>query len=170
MAKIFYFGGQFMFRYKDYSIENIEKDYRSRVLGDYRLWLNENNDHCVKINDENYYVGPFYFTEEKSGHGIVNLESDSINAATDCVFVLSNESAPGTVTEIIQATEIGKNIYIFYVKKDIPTEEVDTEFKSDLWYPITFAALNASNIEIYGFDTYDEAVDACIKRFDLYKK
>ena len=71
MAKIFYFGGQFMFRYKDYSIENIEKDYRSRVLGDYRLWLNENNDHCVKINDENYYVGPFYFTEEKSGHGIL---------------------------------------------------------------------------------------------------
>lgn len=170
MGKLFYFGGQFNFRYKDYSIENIENDYRSKVLGDYRLWLNENDEHIVRMGNGNYYVGPFYFTKEKSGHGIVALEQDSVSLATDCVFVLSNNPAPGTVTEIIEATNIGKNVYIFYVKKDIPTEEIDTEFKNDLWYPITFAALNAANVEISGFDTYDEAVEACIKRFDLGKK
>ncbi len=170
MEKRYYFGGQFNFRYKDYSIENIAKDYRSKILGDYNLWLNTPSGGMVKINDKNYYVGPFYFTEHKDGDHIVNFESHCVNLATDCFFVLSNASAPGTITEIIQASLKWKNIHIFYVKKDIPTEEIDTEYKNDLWYPITFAMSNAKSVEVYGFDTYDEAVETCVNRFNEMTK
>lgn len=164
MSRTFYFGGQFNFRYKDYSEENIANDYRSKILGDYKKWLNEPKERYVKINDNNYYVGPFYFCESTDGEKIVNYEYDSVLLATDCFFVLSNESAPGTVTEIITASMVGKSVHIFYVKKDIPKEEVNTEFKSDLWYPITFAKNMSTYAEIHGFDTYEEAVNACVER------
>ena len=83
-----------------------------------------------------------------------------------CFFVLSNAMAPGTVTEIIQATLKWKNIHIFYVKKDIPANEIDTEYKNDLWYPITFAVNNAKSVEVSGYDTYEEAVKACVNSFN----
>jgi len=165
MMKSFYFGGQFQFRYKDYSEENIAKDYRSRILGDYRLWLNKGKNLAIEFNDKAAYIGPYYFGDYKSSRYIVNTESDSIFYSTDCFFVLSNESAPGTITEIIQAVFYGKDIHIFYVRKDIPTEEVDTDIKSDLWYPITFAMQNSQHIEVHGYDTYEEAADACVERF-----
>lgn len=162
--KKFYFGGQFNFRYKDYSIEKIKEDYRSKILGDYRLWMNTPTGGMVDVEGGNYYVGPFYFTEYKDGGHVVDFESGCIDKATDCFFVLSNASAPGTVTEIVQATMKSKEIHIFYVRKDIPGSEVDTEFKNDLWYPITFAK-EKGNTEVWGFDTYEEAVEACVKRF-----
>ena len=169
--KSFYFGGQFQFRYKDYSEENIAKDYRSRILGDYHLWLNTpKTGRVIEINDKAAYVGPYYFGDYKDSRYIVNTESDSIFYATDCFFVLSNDSAPGTITEIIQSVFYDKDIHIFYVKKDIPKEEIDTEVKNDLWYPITFALQNTRNIEVHGYDTYEEAVDACVERFNELTK
>lgn len=168
--KSFYFGGQFNFRYKDFSIENIANDYRSKILGDYNLWLNKPKNDFVITKDNILYVGPFYFTDYKDGEHIVNFESESIKRATDCVFVLSNESAPGTVTEIVQSVLLNKDIHIYYVKKNIPSEEVDTVFKSDLWYPITFVMNNSKSYEIYGFDTYEEAANRCIEVFKKIMK
>ena len=164
--KAFYFGGQFNFLYKDFSIENISKDYRSKILGDYNLWLNKPNTNSVQINKNALYVGPFYFTDYKDSEHIVSFESSCIEKATDCVFVLSNNSAPGTITEIIQAVFLNKNIYIFYVNKDIPSNEIDTPVKNDLWYPIIFAKQNSKNIKIFEFDTYNDAVISCVNYFN----
>ena len=78
---------------------------------------NVSKNDFVITKDNILYVGPFYFTDYKDGEHIVNFESESIKRATDCVFVLSNESAPGTVTEIVQSVLLNKDIHIYYVEK-----------------------------------------------------
>ena len=164
----FYFGGQFRFRYKDCNMDLLAKDYRSLLLGDKKeIWINRPECGYVDVNINTRYIGPFYFYDQIDSETVVDVESSSISKATDCVFVLSNDDAPGTVTEIIQATMLKKNVYIFFEKKDLPKEEVDTKYPSNLWYPITFACMNNNPNVKYcmGFDTYDDAVKACINYF-----
>ena len=169
MMKTFYFGGQFNFMYKDFSIENLKNDYRSKILGDYNLWINKPDSSAINISNNIQYVGPFYFTGNKDSESIVKFESSCIEKASDCVFVLSNKSAPGTITEIIQSVFLKKNIHIFYEKNNVPEDEVSTKIKNDLWYALIFVQQNSSNVEIFGFETYDLAVNSCVNWFKSIK-
>lgn len=161
-----YFGGQFRFKYKDCTLEALAQDYRSKILGDKDLlWINRPECGYANITDDVQYGGPFYFYDQINGDTVVKVESSSIEQATDCIFVLSNDDAPGTVTEIVQATMLHKNVYIFYEWKDIPEDEVTTTYRSNLWYAITFAALGNNIQWCQGYKTYNDAVDACIEIF-----
>ena len=162
MKKV-YFGGQFRFMYKDASEELIAEDFRARVLGDYRLMLKRPQCGNVQISNNVQYIGPFYFYEQKDADSIVKTESDAVSESTDCVFVLSNASAPGTVAEIIHATMLKKDVYIFY-EVNSPDGTVESSVNSDLWYPLTFALINNSqNTHLYPSDSYEDAVTACIE-------
>ena len=161
MKKI-YFGGQFRFLYKDASKEVIKEDFRSKVLGDYQLMLRRPQCGYVQLSPNAQYVGPFYFYELTSADFIVQTESTAVAESTDCVFVLSNASAPGTVAEIIHATMLKKDVYIFY-ETNSPDGTVDSNIHSDLWYPITFALINNPQTKVFCFETYEKAVDACLE-------
>ena len=163
----FYFGGQFRFKYKDCTLELLAQDYRSKILGDKNSqWINRPDCGYIDITDDVQYGGPFYFYDQINSDTVVKVESSSIEAATDCIFVLSNDDAPGTVTEIIQATMLGKKVHIFYEMKDIPKEEVSSRFNSNLWYAITFASFSDNCVCILGYETYEDAVKNCVEYFN----
>lgn len=158
----FYFGGQFQFRYEDYSFEEASKDYRSLILKNPHKFIDKPKEGFYVLSNDVLYVGPFYFYNHENlippQRQVVETESNCVRLATDCVFVLSNSSAPGTITEIIHATLLQKNIYIFYVSNN-SYEEIE----NDLWYAIQFASINNPKTIIRQYPTYESAKEHCIE-------
>lgn len=167
MKKI-YCGGQFQFQYKNYSDEYLCQDYRCKILKSLINFKHKPENEYIDLGNNTRYIGPFYFYENnETGQDIVRIESKMIENSTDCFFVLSRDSAPGTITEIIYATLLAKNIYIYYQNKPIEEGEPEREIQSDLWYSIEFCRLNCKgNVYIQGFNTYQECVDNCINRIN----
>lgn len=159
--KFFYFGGQFQFRYEDYSYDVISKDYRSLILQDPKKFINKPTKGFYHLSDNVLYVGPFYFYDNTyttpPQDKVVTTESEAVGIATNCVFVLSNGSAPGTVTEIINATLKKKNVIIFY-----ETNNSGDPIQNDLWYALVFAKQNNKNCILKECPTYQDAVNECL--------
>ena len=167
--KRIYFGGRFLFMYKDYTKEKLSEDYRARLLGNVDLMLNtpKNETKSVSINDYSEYIGPFYFYEEgTSASDIVLNEFNMVENCTDIVFLLDNEPCPGTISELIHASFLHKNIYIFYVKTTIDDGEPENEINSKQWYAIKMSSIvNKEHTHIYECATYEEGSQMIIKRF-----
>lgn len=158
-----YFGGKFPFSYKDFTMKNLSKDYRAKLIGVSSLVRTKFELPTTKKGL--VYMGPFYFyDDETSAEEIVRRESDIVESVDVCYFLLDKDAAmPGTVTEIINAALHKKIIKIFYVKEEIDIGEPEREVASPLWYPILFAQThNAENTTVIGFDTLEEAEDALI--------
>lgn len=161
---IIYFGGKFPFKYKDFSIDNLKKDYRAELI-DIDMLLHEPANHPNVKGTDNTYAGPFYFYETgESAEEVVKREALAVVNADVCYFLLDNDAAvPGTVTEIINATLHKKIIRIFYVSDKIDDGEPERTISSPLWYPILFSLNNKDNVFIKGFKTFDEAKEALLK-------
>jgi hypothetical protein len=139
MKKI-YFGGNFKFKYTEYSVEKIANDYRARILGSVDELLHKPADGIYKIGNDIAYCGPFYFYEEGTdGAGVVRNELEMVDNCTHAVFVVDNTSIPGTVSEIVHASLKHKDIAIFYVKQELDENEPEKSICSANWYPIEIA-------------------------------
>lgn len=167
--KLFYFAGRFLFQYKDYTEEKLANDYRARLLGDVRLIQHTpaNDSRSVPINEASDYIGPFYFYEEgTSAWNIVLNEFSMVERCTDAVFILDNESCPGSISELIHASFLKKNVHIFYVSTPIDEGEPENEINSKQWYAIQMASIvNLGNTDITECLTYEEAVNSIINKF-----
>ena len=89
-----------------------------------------------------HYVGPFY--NEKAGLGIltstecekvVEQEKSLIDICDVFVCYLYEELSPGTISEIIYAATLHKEIIVYYESNS----SVSYELKTDNWFPITLA-------------------------------
>ena len=78
-----FFGGAFAFdsRDEDYEIAAAE-DYRSQILGSVQALLRPKDMSGVSINDNVFYIGPFYFeAESRKAEDIILCEKKMIEDA-----------------------------------------------------------------------------------------
>lgn len=145
--KRIYFGGRFYFDYKESNYQNnVKNDYRVSILGNQELLLKKQK--YVKISDNIQYIGPFYF--ESAGMDdkeIVSEEIKMIKKSTDLVFLLDDALCPGTIGELMLANNLGKKVYIFYVKKDI-SEETESILHTPCWFPIIMSIMLNKNCKL----------------------
>lgn len=150
-------------------IDSLKEDYRALILGDVRRLLhlpNEANE--IPLSDKVSYVGPFYFYGDSLiSRQIVSVENDMIHRCTDAVFLLGNNSCPGSVTELVNAALLGKTIHIFYVVLYSGTPE--TEINSDQWYPMAFARMVGKNVTCMQCQSRDEAIQKILSFVDALK-
>lgn len=161
MRKI-YCGGTFPFDYLDNNYKEMaKKDYRTAILGDVDLLLN--NHEFLKINDEVEYIGPFYFESDTMiDKDIVNKEYKMINEATDTIFLLDDGLCPGTISELTLASTLNKNVYIYYVKKS-ELEETESSLHSPCWFPITLSTIINQNTKIVECKNYNDAKNKIVQ-------
>ena len=161
MTRKIYFGGRFLFMYKDYTKEKLAKDYRARLLGDVELMLKtpKNAERSVSLSADAEYIGPFYFYEEgTTAEDIVNNEFSMVDRCTDIFFLLDNEPCPGTICELVHAAFTKKNIYIFYVSTPPDEGEPENEINSKQWYAIqTALIINDRRTQVYECSSYEDA-------------
>lgn len=172
MIKKIYFGGRFSFQYKDYTKEKLAMDYRSIILGDVNKILHSpnTNEKLTKISENVFYTGPYYFYEEgTTAKDIVKNEIEMVERCTDAIFLLDNESCPGTITEIIHSVFKNKIIHIFYVKIPIDNGEPENEINSKQWYPIMFSLLNNDKVFLTECKTRDDATKKIISFINKIK-
>ena len=164
-----YFGGKFPFSYKDFSLENLSKDYRAKLIGTGNLSKQPLN--FPMIRKGLVYSGPFYFYDVgDDAESVVQREIETVIGSDVCYFLIDKDGAqPGTVTEIINATLHKKIVKIFYVQKDLDVGEPERDISSPLWYPIIFAnKMNKENTFVKAFPTLEEAENALVA--DVYKE
>lgn len=159
-----YCAGHFEFEYKDYSIENLGKDYRGILVGGdpYKI-AHENLGVPVtfKYNKDIEYIGPFYFYEDqKTAKDIVGSEMKRVEEADVIFFYIPNDPAcPGTVTELVYSAILGKKVVIAYEKQS-NTGEPENEVDSPIWYPLVFSMLkNYVNMEMHQVNNKSEAIE-----------
>ena len=119
-----YCAGKFNFDY-------LEKDYKSKAAEDYRAVILEDVDLLLKkhtfvpLSTNLQYIGPFYFeADDMDSNTIVSEEIKMINACTHAIFLLDDADCPGTISELILAGSLGKNIGIFYIRHSSNEETV----------------------------------------------
>ena len=156
--------GKFHFDYlNDNYIEAAKNDYRSFILNDVELLLKRQN--YVEISSNIDYIGPFYFeTDGMIDKEIVENEMKMINEATHIFMLLEDGLAPGSVSELIYASTLKKNIYIFYIKYN-ESEETESNLHSPCWYPIIMSKLiNKDNCDIIACKDYKDAINKILNK------
>ena len=169
-VKKIFLGGPFQFHYKDYTDEHLSEDYRAEIIGMERFKRKPIEGQHLMLSKTTEYIGPFYFYEQPNDAVIVvRKESAFIENCTDAFFLIGINDMPGTITEMVYAALRHANVFIYYVREQIDTGEVGRTFLTSQWYPLTFISIqNISKVEIYGFDSYEEAKTAIIKRIREY--
>ena len=162
MKKV-YCAGHFEFAYKDYSLENLAKDYRAILLRDPNKMAHEKKGKPVVFeqNQDIEYIGPFYFYEDqKTAFDIVSSEMGKVEEADVLFFYIPNDArCPGTVTEIVYGATLNKKMVICYEKQS-NTGEPENEIDSPVWYPLLFASIkNKDNIELIQVSNKEEAIN-----------
>ena len=154
--KKLYCGGTFPFDYQNdgYPLQ-AEQDYRARLLnGAHRLLQRSDG---ILLRDDLMYIGPFYFeAPEMQDSDIVQSEQAMVESCTNAVFLLDDGCCPGTITELILASLLGKDIAIFYIQKS-DREETESPLHSPCWYPIVFSRLRNSNTKVFPCSSYEDA-------------
>ena len=162
--KKIYFGGAFPFKYKEYSEDKLAGDYRAIILGGTKPLLKSPSAEFkfkrIKGKDNVFYAGPYYFYEEgTTARNIVKNELQMVEDCTDAVFLLENTPCPGTITEVIHSSMIGKKVHIFYVKMPIDKGEPENEIENQQWYSICFSQLvNSDNVTLQKCEDREEAI------------
>ena len=154
-----YFGGGFPSLDMNQPEDSLKDDFRVLVLGDVRklLYLPQECTTETPITDNGSYVGPYFFYgEEISAKQVVAVENEMVHKCTDAVFLLENVSSPGTITEVVNAVLLGKNVHIFYVS--LGSGSPETEINSDQWYPIAFAQMVGKDVHCIECSSRAEAV------------
>lgn len=158
-----YCAGHFEFEYRNYSLNNLAKDYRGMLIGDPEKIAHEKPGTPVTFKDNNSveYIGPFYFYEDKkTANDIVSSEMGRVEEADVIFFYIPNNPAcPGTVTEMVYSALLGKKVVIAYEKQS-NTGEPENDVDSPVWYPLMFASLkNRENVTMKPVENKEEAVN-----------
>lgn len=162
MIKI-YCAGHFEFAYKDYSIENLGKDYRAILVGNPDNIAHEKPGIPVTFKDNLRveYIGPFYFYEDqKTACDIVSSEARRVEEADYLFFYIpDNPACSGTVTEMIYSSLLKKKVVIAYERQS-NTGEPENEVDTSVWYPFIFAQMhNIENMVVKAVSSKEEAVE-----------
>lgn len=155
-----YLGGKFHFDFlKEGYKEKVSRDFRALILGSKDLLLNQMGS--VRLSDNLEYVGPYYFeTDSMLDKDIVSTEMKMIEDCTTAFFLIEDGICPGTVSEIIYAATLKKNIRLFYI---VDENETESYLRSPCWYPITQSFLLAGNlVRVTPCKTYEDAVSKLI--------
>lgn len=158
MKKI-YCGGPFSFDYKNENyIDDVKTDYRYHILNDVNLLLNESD--YVLLNDNVKYIGPFYFEADNKASDIVFLEKGMIEESDILIFLLDSGLCPGTISELIYASTLNKEIAIFYINYG-DEFETESELHTPCWYPIILSELINENVRVIecSKDNYIEKIE-----------
>ena len=165
MKKIKLFcGGKFHFDYlNDNYLEAAKNDYRNFILKDVELLLKRQN--YVEISSKIDYIGPFYFeTDGMIDKEIVENEMKMINEATHIFMLLEDGLAPGSVSELIYASTLKKNISIFYIKYE-ESEETESNLHSPCWYPIIMSNILVKyKCDIIACKDYKDAINKVLNK------
>ena len=154
-----YCAGTFCFDFLDSNYrEMAKKDYRSLVLGDSALLLQKSD--YVLLNKKLKYIGPFYFESEGMvDELIVSYEVGMIRECTHAIFLLDEGCCPGTIAELILASELKKNVQIFYIRRG-DSEETESKLHTPCWFPIIMSQqINHNNTKVVECKNYEEAIE-----------
>lgn len=148
-----YCAGKFNFDY-------LEKDYKSKAAEDYRAIILEDVDLLLKkhtfvpLSTNLQYIGPFYFeADDMDSNTIVSEEIKMINACTHAIFLLDDADCPGTISELILAGSLGKNIGIFYIRHS-SNEETESDLHTPCWFPIIMSSKISNNVRLFECSDY----------------
>ena len=157
-------GGAFRFdRRRADCYDMIPKDYRSVLLKDPALLFADFSEGDTMLTPQVAYVGPYFFTTDQlSGEQIILKEKEMIERCTDAIFLFDAASCPGSVTELMQAAQLGKNLHLFYIQKG-DDDEMESALHTPCWYPILFSQLTNEHTRLYRCHEYDEAVEKIVK-------
>lgn len=161
---LLYCGGNFEFQYKDFTPDKLSGDYRTILLKnlDSILYRPKNATKSVTIHPGVEYIGPFYFYENGlDGAGVVMTEYSMVDRCTHAVFLVDNTNIPGTVSEIIHASILYKDITIFYVERKQDEGEPEQEICNMNWYPLEIA--KHSGAKLIACSSRDEAKSLIIQ-------
>jgi hypothetical protein len=153
-----FFGGAFGFdhRDEDYEIAAAE-DYRAQILGSVQALLKPKDMSGVSINDNVYYIGPFYFEAESlKAEDIIMCEKQMIEQCSDAVFVLDDAACPGTIAEIMYANSLQKTVHLFYVRHN-DDEETESTLHTPCWYPLIFCKQTNKSAILYECESIQDA-------------
>lgn len=130
-------------------------DFRSRLIGDDKLFVDFNNKTFV-YNEAGIptaqYIGPFY--NEKASDGtltsdicdeVVQTENKLIDRCNIFIAYFDEIISPGGITELIYAAFKKKAVVIFFKLED----DVKYELKTSCWYPITTVKQLNTHTEVY---------------------
>lgn len=113
----------------------LDSNYREMAKKDYRsLVLGDSalllqKSDYVLLNKKLKYIGPFYFESE------------------------------GMVDELILASELKKNVQIFYIRKG-DYEETESKLHTPCWFPIIMSQqINHNNTKVVECKNYEEAIE-----------
>lgn len=163
-----YCGGQFRFDPRDHDfLEKAGEDYRALLLGNAHHLLNRSQ--TVRISDSLSYIGPFYYeTETMADADIVQVEMRMVEACTLACFLLDDGLCPGTISEMIYAATLHKNILIVYVRHESETE---SSLRSPCWYPILQCQLLCpGKVQVMACCNYAQAVEIIQEKILLLTK
>ena len=157
-------GGAFRFdRRRADCYDMIPKDYRSVLLKDPALLFADFNEGDTLLNAQVSYVGPYFFTTDQlSGEQIILREKEMIERCTDAIFLFDEAGCPGSVTELMQAAMLGKNLHLFYIQKG-DDDEIESALHTPCWYPILYSQLTNGHTHLYRCHNYDEAVSKIVE-------
>lgn len=157
LRKIFC-GGMFCVDFRDVGYElQASQDYRVGLLGSVDALLRPEKGEGVMIKDNVVYVGPFYFeTDDMQAEDIVRFEKLMIESCTDALFLLDGPSCPGTVTEIMYANSLNKNLHIFYICC-CEDEETESDLHTPCWYPVLFCRMTNPKVSVHPCRSMKEA-------------
>lgn len=113
----------------------LDSNYREMAKKDYRsLVLGDSalllqKSDYVLLNKKLKYIGPFYFESE------------------------------GMVDELILASELKKNVQIFYIRRG-DSEETESKLHTPCWFPIIMSQqINHNNTKVVECKNYEEAIE-----------
>ena len=152
-----YCGGSFCFDY-------LQENYYAQAAGDYRAILLGSADRLlqrssgVSLGDKLTYIGPFYFESDgMEDRDIVQSEIDMVKNCTDAIFLLDGAGCPGTICELTMASLLGKNVYVFYLRKP-DDQETESTLHTPCWYPILHSSILNKNTLLYPCSNTQDAV------------
>ena len=157
MMRKLYCGGSFGFDYQreDYQ-QQAASDYRALLLGSTELLLQRSSG--VPLGAGTVYIGPFYFESDGMlDRDIVQSEIDMVSQCTDAIFLLDGAGCPGTICELTMASMLGKNVYIFYLRK-ADDQETESTLHTPCWYPILHSSILNTKTRLYECHSVDDAV------------
>lgn len=167
MNKLFC-AGAFNFDYLDNDYrEKAKTDYRSILLGSENLLLEKHA--YISLKENLSYMGPFYFEAEgMTDKLIVDSEIKMIKKCTHAIFLLDGGCCPGTIAELILASDLNKNVEIFFIKRN-DNEETESILHSPCWFAIIMSKLNNPNTKITSCSDYKDATEKILNYISNFK-
>lgn len=150
MIKLFY-SGTYSVRHELINEDNVEEmlknDMRSKIVGDVKKTIYPSDDVILTKNPKVRYIGGFYYEKQDKNKTVCeNVVSEELKQIEKCDLVvvnLMNYSAIASITELLYASMLKKEIVIF-----CDSNITDFKVEGEYWFPILTSKQLNNNIQI----------------------